>query len=161
MGTPMAVSYANIFMSEFKLYLLFLVQIGDEASFKYFLAYCNEYSKSRDMSQVTASSQYSNPHQIGGQEQVLQALAYEACDHMRMLLLMPKTLETYKKSTPCLIQKASKCAADCTSKKTFFSFTFYKTQRSYQKIMCVYFLFHWFSGENCMFLLSLHKGKQT
>ena len=25
MGTPMAVSYANIFMSEFKLYLLFLV----------------------------------------------------------------------------------------------------------------------------------------
>ena len=27
--------------------------------------------------------------------------------------------------------------------------------------MCVYFLFHWFSGENCMFLLSLHKGRQT
>ena len=27
--------------------------------------------------------------------------------------------------------------------------------------MCVYFLFHWFSGENCMFLLSLHKERQT
>ena len=27
--------------------------------------------------------------------------------------------------------------------------------------LCVYFLFHWFSGENCMFLLSLHKGQQT
>ena len=27
--------------------------------------------------------------------------------------------------------------------------------------MCVYFLFHWFSGENCMFLFSLHKGWQT
>ena len=26
---------------------------------------------------------------------------------------------------------------------------------------CVYFLFHWFSGENSMFLLSLHKGRQT
>ena len=29
------------------------------------------------------------------------------------------------------------------------------------KIMCVYFLLHWFSGENFMFLLSLHKGRQT
>ena len=27
--------------------------------------------------------------------------------------------------------------------------------------MCVYFLFHWFSGENCMLLFSLHKGRQT
>ena len=27
--------------------------------------------------------------------------------------------------------------------------------------MCVYFLFHWFSVENCMFLLSLHIGRQT
>ena len=27
--------------------------------------------------------------------------------------------------------------------------------------MCVYFLFHWFSGESCMFLLSLHKGQRT
>ena len=27
--------------------------------------------------------------------------------------------------------------------------------------MCVYFLFHWFSGENCMFSHSLRKGRQT
>ena len=27
--------------------------------------------------------------------------------------------------------------------------------------MCIYFLFHWFSDENCMFLFSLHKGQQT
>ena len=27
--------------------------------------------------------------------------------------------------------------------------------------MCVYFLFHWFSGENCMLLLSLYKGRQN
>ena len=71
MDTPMAVSYTNIFMSEFEQHLLqdyeqrykhkpalwlrfiddiFLVWIGDEASLKSFLKYCNEYSKSRDMS---------------------------------------------------------------------------------------------------------------
>ena len=73
-----------------------------------------------------------------------------------------KTLETSKKSMPCLIKNASRSVADCTSKKQcFLSFTFYKTQRSYKKIMCVYFLFHWFSGENCMFLFCLHKGRQT
>ena len=27
--------------------------------------------------------------------------------------------------------------------------------------LCVYFLIHWFSGEDCMFLFSLHKGRQT
>ena len=61
MGTPMAVSYANIFMSEFKRLLhgyeqrykpkptlwlrfidnIFLVWIADEASLKSFLKYCN------------------------------------------------------------------------------------------------------------------------
>ena len=71
MGTPMAVSYANIFMSEFEQCLLqdyeqrykhkpalwlrfiddiFLVWIGDEASLKSFLKYYNKYSKSRDIS---------------------------------------------------------------------------------------------------------------
>ena len=44
---------------------------------------------------------------------------------------------------------------------SFLSFTFYKTQRSYEKIMCVYFLFHWLSGENCMLLFSLHNRWQT
>ena len=63
MGTPMAVSYTNIFMSEFEQHLLqdyeqrykhkpalwlrfiddiLLVWIGDEASLKSFLKYCNE-----------------------------------------------------------------------------------------------------------------------
>ena len=47
-------------------------------------------------------------------------------------------------------------------KQRFLSFTFYnKTQRSYEKIMFVCFLFRLFCGENCMFLLSLHKGRQT
>ena len=34
----------------------------------------------------------------------------------------------------------------------FLSFTFYITQRSYNEIMCIYFLFHWFSGKNCIFI---------
>ena len=70
MGTPMAVSCANIFLSEFEQRLLhdyeqrykrkpalwlkfigdiILVWIGDKASLKSFLKYCNEYGKSRDM----------------------------------------------------------------------------------------------------------------
>ena len=41
----------------------------------------------------------------------------------------------------------------------FLSFTFYKTQRSYEKIMCIYLLLHWFTGQNCIiFTFSLHKG---
>ena len=44
----------------------------------------------------------------------------------------------------------------------FLSFIFYITQRSYEKIMCIYLLFDWFSGENCIiFTFSLHKGRQT
>ena len=54
-----------------------------------------------------------------------QALAYEACDCAHMALHMPETLEMCKKSMPCLIEKASRCAADCTSKRTtFFIFHF-------------------------------------
>ena len=30
------------------------------------------------------------------------------------------------------------------------SFTFCKTQRSYEKIKCIYLLFHWFSCKNCI-----------
>ena len=30
------------------------------------------------------------------------------------------------------------------------SFTFYKTQRSYKNIMCIYLLFHWLSDKNCI-----------
>ena len=67
-----------------------------------------------------------------------------------------------KKNKPCLIKKASRCAADRTSKTTtFFIFHFLVTQRSYGKIMCIYLLFDWFSGENCIiFTFSLHKGQQ-
>ena len=56
-----------------------------------------------------------------------------------------------EKSTPFLIKKASRCAADRRLKQQHsLSFTFCKTQRSYEKIMCIYLLFHWFSGENCI-----------
>ena len=93
-----------------------------------------------------------------------QALAYQACNRRRMPLHMLKTLETCKKkSLFCLIKKASRCAADRTSKTITLTFTFYIiTQRSYEKIMCIYLLFDWFSGENCViFPFSLHKGRQT
>ena len=30
------------------------------------------------------------------------------------------------------------------------SFTFCKTKRSYEKIMCIYFLFHWFIGKSLL-----------
>ena len=42
----------------------------------------------------------------------------------------------------------------------FLSFTFcIITQRSYKKIMCIYLLFDWFGGENCViFTFSLHKS---
>ena len=91
-----------------------------------------------------------------------QASAYEARDRTRTPLHTPKTLETCKKSTPCLIQKASRCAADRTSKTTgFFYLSLSIKQRFNEKIMCVNFLFQWFSGENCMFLFSLHYGRQS
>ena len=35
-------------------------------------------------------------------------------------------------------------------KQRSLSFTFCKTQRSYEKITCIYLIFHWFSGENCI-----------
>ena len=65
-----------------------------------------------------------------------------------------------KKSIPCLIKKASRCAGDSKSKTTLFlSFTFYITERSFEKIMCIYLLFHWFCGEYCIiFTFSLRKG---
>ena len=48
----------------------------------------------------------------------------------------------------------------CLKQQCFLSFTFYITQRSSEKIMCIYFSFHYFSGENCIiFLFSLHKER--
>ena len=53
----------------------------------------------------------------------------------------PKHYRCEKKSMPCLIKKASRCAADHMSKTTtFFIFRFYKIQRSYEKIMCICYL---------------------
>ena len=39
----------------------------------------------------------------------------------------------------------------------FLSFTFCKTQKSYEEIMCIYLLFYWFSGENCIIRSSHHR----
>ena len=47
-----------------------------------------------------------------------QTSAYEACDRTRTPLQTPTTLETSKKNRPCLIRKASRRAADRTSKIT-------------------------------------------
>ena len=90
---------------------------------------------------------------------VHQASAYETCDRTRMPLHMPKTLETCKKSTPCLIQKASKCAADCTSKTSVFYLSL-SIKHKYLTRKSSVFIFY-FIGENCMFLFSLHKERQT
>ena len=58
-----------------------------------------------------------------------QASAYEACDDTRTLLHLAETLEMCKKSKPCLIKKASRCLADCTSKPAkFLSSPFYQTE---------------------------------
>ena len=93
-----------------------------------------------------------------------QASAYEVCDRMHMPLDTPKTLETWGKKARLFSFKKLQGVRQIARLKQqrFLSFTFYITQRSYEKIMCIYFLFHWFSGENCIiFLFSLHKERQT
>ena len=67
-----------------------------------------------------------------------QASAYETCERTRTPLHTPKTLDMLKKSTPCLIKKASRCAADRTSKTTFLSFTFYVTHKDFTRKSCVF-----------------------
>ena len=59
-----------------------------------------------------------------------QASTYEASDCTCMPLHTPKSFGTCKISTTCLITKASRCAADHTSKTTMFFFF----QRSYDKL---------------------------
>ena len=55
------------------------------------------------------------------------------------------------KSTPCLIKKVQGVRQIARLKQQrCLSFTFYVTQRSYEKIMCIYLLFDWFSGGNCI-----------
>ena len=91
----------------------------------------------------------------------MQVLTYEACNCSCTSSHMPKRLDMRKKSTHCLIKKASRCAVDCTSKTMFLIFHCLKTQRSYNKTTCFYLLFHWFNGEKCIIItFSLHKGRQ-
>ena len=93
-----------------------------------------------------------------------QASAYEACDCTHMPLHTSKTLETCKKKHTLFNSKKLQGVQQitCLKQQCFLSFTFYKTQRSYEKIMCIYLLFNWFSGENCItFTFSLQKGQQT
>ena len=63
-----------------------------------------------------------------------------------------------KKSTPCLIKKASRCAADRTSKTCFIFHFLYNTQRFYEKIICICYLI---GSVVIIFTFSLHKGWQT
>ena len=75
----------------------------------------------------------------------LQALAYKVSDCMHSPHHTPKTLEMCKKSMSCLIKKASRRAADRTSKTTtFFIFHFLQNTKILQENhVCL--LFHWFS----------------
>ena len=90
-------------------------------------------------------------------------MAYEACNCMYMPLHTPKTLETCKKKKALLVWFKKLQVVQqitCLKQQCFLSFTFYKTQWCCKKFMCIYFLFHWFSGANCMFVFSLYKGWQ-
>ena len=97
---------------------------------------------------------------------IKQASAYEAYDRTRTRTPMhtSKILGRCKKKAHLVwlkkLQGVRKIAR--LKQQRFLSFTLYKTHRSYEKIMCIYLLFHWFSGENCIiFTFSLHKGRQT
>ena len=79
-----------------------------------------------------------------------QASAYEACNRTRTPLHTPKTLETWraKKTRLFWLKKLQGVRQIARLKQRYLSFTFYKTQGSYEKIMCIDLLFHWLSGEN-------------
>ena len=66
-----------------------------------------------------------------------------------------------KDSTPFLIKKTSRCAANRTSKTTTFSIAHFLQKTNILHENHVHLLYHWFSGENGMFTISLHKGRQT
>ena len=67
-----------------------------------------------------------------------------------------------KKSMPCLIKKASWCAADCTSKTTTFYYLSLSIKHKDLTRKSVY-LFVYFIGsvEKIVFKFSSHKGRQT
>ena len=63
--------------------------------------------------------------------------------HMRCTPLhTPKALEMCKKSMPCLLQKASRCAADCKSKTTMlFIFHFlYNSEILWENFVYLFFI---------------------
>ena len=67
----------------------------------------------------------------------------------------------WKKSTPCLIKKLQGVRQIARLKQQcLLSFSFYKTQSSYKKIMCLFFNFIGLVVK-IMFLFSLHKGQQA
>ena len=72
-----------------------------------------------------------------------QASAYEVCDRMHMPLDTPKTLETWGKKARLFSFKKLQGVRQIARLKQqrFLSFTFYITQRSYEKIMCIYFFY--------------------
>ena len=87
----------------------------------------------------------------------MQDLAYEACDRKCTPLHMPKT-ELCKKNIPCLVQKASRCAADCTSKTSvFYLWLSLNTKILEKNHVCLFLI----SLVKIMFLCSLHKGWQS
>ena len=68
-----------------------------------------------------------------------QGLVYGTWDYTHMPLHMPKTLEMCKKSMPCLIKKLQGVWQIAHLKQQrFLSLTFYKTQRSYKKIVYLF-----------------------
>ena len=76
---------------------------------------------------------------------VIHASAYEVCDHTHMPLhtplCTPKTLAICKKkSSPCLIQKASRCA-DLTSKTTFFYLSLSIKHKDLTKKSCLFIFY--------------------
>ena len=80
-------------------------------------------------------------------------LAYEVCDRMHAPLHMPKTLETCK-ITPCFIQKASRCAADRTSKTTTLFIFHFLCNTDLTRKSCV--LIFYIIGEVVKIALSFH-----
>ena len=66
------------------------------------------------------------------------------------LKLYPNVGQTWHVKKACLVWlKGSGVWQIASLKQRFLSFTLDKTQRSYKKIVYLY-LFHWFSGENCI-----------
>ena len=77
---------------------------------------------------------------------IYQAFAYEACDRTRTPPHTPKTLA----SLVWLRKLQGMWQIARLKQQRSLSFIFCETPRSYEKIMCIYLLFHWFNGENCI-----------